>query len=100
VKKTNIGAPRDKTHKFILFVSGMSSKSISATENIRKIADEYLGDDMDLEIVDVSKDRQQAVQNQIIGLPTLVRVTPKPSRIILGDLSDKEKVLRILNINA
>jgi len=76
----------------------MSSKSINATKNIRSLADEYLKNDYSLEIVDVSKDRQQAISNKLIGLPTLIRVDPKPSRIIVGDLSEKEKVLKILNI--
>ena len=78
----------------------MSSKSISATENFRRIADEYLGDDFELQIIDISKDRPQAINYQIIGLPTLIKLYPKPERIILGDLSEKEKVLRILNISS
>lgn len=76
----------------------MSSKSISATENFRAIADEYFGDDFELEIIDISKDRSLALKYQIIGLPTLIKIHPLPERIILGDLSEKDKVLRILNI--
>ena len=98
MKKTPISARKDKTYKFLLFVSGMSSKSISATENFRSIADEYLGDDFELEIIDIRKDRQLALQYQIIGLPTLIKLNPQPTRVILGDLSEKEKVLKILNI--
>lgn len=86
-------------HKFMLFVSGMSVKSGHAIENLRKICDEYLADDYELEIIDITRDTDQAVQYQIVAIPTLIKTNPAPRRIILGDLSDKEKVLRLLNIS-
>lgn len=86
-------------HKFILFVSGMSVKSGHAIENLRKICDNYLSDNYELEIIDISRDKEQAAIHQIVAIPTLIKTDPAPQRIILGDLSDKEKVLRILNIS-
>ena len=86
-------------HKFILFVSGMSVKSGHAIENLRKICETYLTDNFELQIIDISRDKEQAVNYQIVGIPTLIRTSPAPPRIILGDLSDTEKVLRVLNIN-
>ena len=85
-------------HKFMLFVSGMSVKSGHAIENLRKICDQDLKDAYELEIIDISRDTEQAVIHQIVAIPTLIKTNPAPRRIILGDLSDKEKVLRILNI--
>ncbi|CAA9200474.1 Circadian clock protein KaiB [Flavobacterium bizetiae] len=85
-------------HKFMLFVSGMSVKSGHAIENLRKICDQYLKDAYELEIIDISRDTEQAAIHQIVAIPTLIKTNPAPRRIILGDLSDKEKVLRILNI--
>lgn len=86
-------------HKFILFVSGMSVKSGHAIENLRRICDKYLQNDYELEIVDISRDTEQAVIHQIVAIPTLIKIHPAPRRIILGDLSDREKVLRILNLS-
>ncbi|RUT71293.1 circadian clock protein KaiB [Flavobacterium cupreum] len=85
-------------HKFMLFVSGMSVKSGHAIENLRIICDKYFTDNYELEIIDISRDTEQAVIHQIVAIPTLIKTDPAPKRIILGDLSDKEKVLRILNI--
>lgn len=85
-------------HKFMLFVSGMSVKSGHAIENLRKICDQYLAENYELEIIDISRDTEQAVIHQIVAIPTLIKTNPAPRRIILGDLSDREKVLRILNI--
>ncbi|GAA6768685.1 circadian clock KaiB family protein [Flavobacterium johnsoniae] len=87
-------------HKFMLFVSGMSVKSGHAIENLRKICDTYLNNNYELEIIDISRDKEQAVIHQIVAIPTLIKVYPEPKRIILGDLSDKERVLYILNIGA
>lgn len=90
--------PSTTQHKFKLFVSGMSVKSGHAIENLRKICDTYFTDNYEVEIIDISRDKEQAVLYQIVAIPTLIRTDPAPRRIILGDLSDKEKVLRILNI--
>lgn len=86
-------------HKFMLFVSGMSVKSGHAIENLRRICDKYLKDNYELEIVDINRDTQLAVIHQIVVIPTLIKIQPGPRRIILGDLSDREKVLRILNLS-
>jgi circadian clock protein KaiB len=39
-----------------------------------------------------------AAGDQIFAIPTLVRRVPEPIRKIIGDLSDKERVLVGLNI--
>lgn len=86
-------------NKFILFISGMSPKSTHAVENINKICNSFLADNYELDIVDISHEPQLAVDYQIIGIPTLVRTFPNPTRMILGDLSDTRKVLKILDIS-
>ena len=86
-------------HKFSLFISGMSVKSGHAIQNLRKICDTYLADNYEVEIIDISRDKELATIHQIVAIPTLIRTSPAPRRIILGDLSDKEKVLHVLNIS-
>ena len=76
----------------------MSDKSGHAVENINRICDKYLSGRCELQIIDINRDRQMAVDYQIIGIPTLVKLSPAPKRMILGDLSDTQKVLRILDI--
>ena len=90
-------ASKTENYKFILFISGMSTKSSHAIENLRKISEQYL-EKSDLQIIDIRTDQQKAVEYQIIAVPTLLKVEPNPQRIILGDLSDTEKVLKILDI--
>jgi circadian clock protein KaiB len=84
--------------KFKLFISGMSVKSGRAIENIRAIGDNQLKGNYELEIIDLTKAREKAIEFQIIAIPTLIKYHPAPLRTLVGDLSDKEKVLRILEI--
>ncbi|HVD99757.1 MAG TPA: circadian clock KaiB family protein [Cytophagaceae bacterium] len=84
--------------KFILFVSGMSTHSIQAVDSIRKLGEEHLQDFYELEIVDLHQEneRSKAEAFQVLVLPTLLRVEPKPFRRAVGDLADKEKLLKFL----
>jgi len=93
-------ASNSEKYAFILFVSGMSVKSGHAIENLRNICDTYLSGNFDLQIIDITTDRQSAVDYQIIAIPTLIKTGPGQPRILLGDLSDTEKVLRILDIKS
>jgi circadian clock protein KaiB len=86
-------------YRFMLFISGMSVKSVNAIDNLKKICDEHLKDNFDLQIIDISKEKDKAIEYQIFAVPTLIKQEPAPVRIILGDLSDKEKVLKILDIS-
>jgi len=52
----------------------------------------------DLEIVDVYENPEATREQQIVATPTLVKILPEPLRKIIGDLSDRERVLAGLNI--
>jgi circadian clock protein KaiB len=98
LEKTPHSSPQKDKYNFLLFVSGMSVKSVHAIENLRKICDTYLTDNFELQIIDISRDKEQAVRHQIIAIPTLIKTAPDTPRIILGDLSDTQKILKILDI--
>jgi len=85
-------------HKLILFISGMSVKSSHAIENIKAICDKYLQEQVSLEIIDISKEKEKAAEYGIFAIPTLIKLEPAPKRIIIGDLSDTAQVLKSLDI--
>jgi len=97
VENSQNNASETKHYKFILFISGMSTKSSHAIENLRKISERYLSK-FDLQIIDIRTEQQKAVEYQILAVPTLIKIFPNPNRTIVGDLSDTEKVLKILDI--
>lgn len=82
-----------------LYVAGQTPKSILALENITRYSKEHLTVKYSIEVIDLLKCPQLAESDQIFAIPTLVRKIPKPLRKIIGDLSDKKKVLKGLNIN-
>lgn len=81
-----------------LFITGASPNSLRAISNIRKICDHYINEKYSLEIIDIYQDTALAETEQLIALPLLVKKRPLPERRLIGDMSDKEKVLRGLGI--
>ena len=76
-----------------LYVTGSSPRSIRAIANIRRICDEYLRGCHDLEVVDISQHPLLAKSEQILAAPTLVKMSPLPSRRFVGDMSQSERIL-------
>jgi circadian clock protein KaiB len=85
-------------HILTLYIAGQTQKGDRAIENINKYYQEHLQDGYTLEVVDLKKHPELASSEQIIAIPTLIRKLPAPVRVLVGDLSDKEKVLVGLNI--
>ncbi len=75
-----------------LYVNGASTNSIHAIEAVRRICDDELGGDVDLEVIDVRQQPALVVRDQIIAAPTLVKRLPGPLRRIVGDLSDTARL--------
>jgi len=89
-----------KRAKYILrlYVTGSTGRSLRAVHNLKKLCEEYLSDDYDLEVIDIYKDPAAAREAQIIAAPTLVKKLPQPIRRLVGDLSNTQKVLIGLDI--
>lgn len=81
-----------------LYVAGQSPKSLDAFANLRQICDEYLPGQYEIEIVDLIEDPTMAATDDVLAVPTLVRRLPLPSRKIIGNLSDTERVLGYLRM--
>lgn len=76
-----------------LYVTGSSHRSLRAVYNLKKLCEEYLPDDYDLEVIDIYKDPGAAREEQIIAAPTLVKKLPRPIRKFVGDMSNTQKIL-------
>lgn len=81
-----------------LYVSGMSVKSMEAIENIKRLCDEHMKDVCELEIIDIYKNPEVACEQHIIFSPSLIKQSPMPRKMLIGTLSDTEKVLNALGI--
>ncbi len=87
-----------ETYNLRLYVAGQTQKSMEAFENLKRIAEEHLKGRYQIEVIDLVRNPQFARGDQIIATPTLVRKLPPPIRKIIGDLSNKERVLVGLDI--
>ena len=76
-----------------LYVTGMTPRSVRAVKNLQAICDEYLKDRYDLEVIDIYQQPVLARGEQIIAAPTLVKKHPLPMRRIVGDMSQRDRVL-------
>jgi len=83
-----------------LFVAGISPKSARAINNIKKLCDEYLHGQYDLEIIDIYKQPIIAKDGQILAAPTLVKELPLPLRKFIGDMSDTGKLILGLDLKS
>ena len=81
-----------------LYIAGQTPKSVTALQNISRYCMENLEGNYSIEVIDLLKNPQLATGDQIFAIPTLVRKVPGPICKIIGDLSNKEKVLEGLGI--
>jgi circadian clock protein KaiB len=81
-----------------LYISGTTSRSGRAIANIRKICEERLEGRYELEIVDISLDLSRAASDQIVAIPTLIKISPPPLRRFIGDMSQTERILDGLDL--
>lgn len=81
-----------------LYVAGQTPKSVAAFANLKKICEEHLAGKYRIEVIDLIENPQLAKGDQILAIPTLVRKLPPPLKKIIGDLSNKERVLVGLNL--
>ena len=76
-----------------LYVAGQTPKCMAAFANLKKICEEHLAGQYQLEVIDLLENPKLAQGDQILAIPTLVRKLPEPMRKIIGDLSNTERVM-------
>ena len=96
--KTKVETDGTPTYQLRLYVAGQTPKSLVAFANLKRICETHLAGQYSIEVIDLSKVPQLAAGDQILALPTLVRLLPEPIKKIIGDLSNTDRVLVGLDI--
>jgi circadian clock protein KaiB len=91
-------ARADEHYVLRLYIAGTTARSIQAIANVRAMCAEHLAGRHDLEVVDIYQQPQATERGQIIAAPTLVKELPFPPKRMIGDLSDRTRVLVALNL--
>ncbi len=82
-----------KTYVLKLYVAGNTPNSARALKTLKTILEQDFQGVYALKVIDVLKNPQLAEEDKILATPTLSKVLPPPVRKIIGDISDREKVL-------
>ncbi len=83
----------DKPYRLQLFVTGTSSRSARAIVNVRRICEAHLRDRYSLDVIDITRHPARAREEQLVAVPTLIKLTPTPVRRFIGDMSHTESIL-------
>jgi circadian clock protein KaiB len=92
--------PRKKKSSYLLrlFTTGSTPRSTRAIQNLRDICEALLKGRYTLEVIDIYQEPGRASEADIIAAPTLIKDEPQPPRRLVGDLSDRDKVISGLSI--
>jgi circadian clock protein KaiB len=81
-----------------LYIAGGAPNSVQAIANLQAICREYLKDGHKLEVVDVLEHPRRAMAEGVLVTPSLAKLSPLPAANVIGNLSDKAKVLLALGV--
>ena len=76
-----------------LYIAGRTARTEQAISTLRQICEEELGRAYELAVIDILERPQLAENEKILATPTLVKELPPPLRRVVGDLSDRERLL-------
>lgn len=83
---------------FHLYITGATPNSTRAVRNIKEICELHLKGRYELLIMDIYQQPELAKQDQIVAAPTLIKKLPLPARRLIGDLSERARVLAALGL--
>jgi circadian clock protein KaiB len=95
-----IDAPEATAGRYILklYVTGLTSRSARAIENLQGICEKHLAGRYELQVIDVYQQPALTRTDQVVAIPTLIKRLPLPLRRLIGDMSDEDRVLVGLDI--
>jgi len=94
------GAAGGEHYVLRLFVTGSTKRSVRAIANARGICESHLKGRHELEVIDLYEHPEAAARDEIVAAPTLVKLLPSPLRRVIGDLSDRQRVMASLGLGA
>jgi len=83
------------TQKYVLrlYVAGICTRSEQAIRSVKEVCEQHLKDRYELEIVDIYQHRESLKDAQVVAAPTLIKQLPLPLRRLIGDMTNKQKLI-------
>ena len=89
---------RGPSVQFRLYIAGTTRKSLQAFENLDTFCKKYISVGYKIEVVDLKAEPRAARKDNIVALPTMLKIAPGPALRVIGDCSNTSQMLRILDI--
>jgi circadian clock protein KaiB len=89
-----------ETFELRLYITGMTPRSTRAITAVRLLCEELLRGRYDLEVIDVYQQPGLSQREQIVATPTLIKKGPAPQRRLIGDMSNRARLLAGLGLPA
>jgi circadian clock protein KaiB len=89
------GIARKVRYRLRLYIAGRGTYASRAEQGLANAAVEA-GFDYDLEVIDLCLEPDRALADRVVVTPTLIRLSPLPRAIVIGDLSDRQRILDVL----
>lgn len=87
-----------RRYELRLYVAGSNLNSVSAIKNLRQLCDRTLKGRVSLEVIDLYQQPALAARDHVVAAPTLIKLSPSPRRIFIGDMSNEEQLLSGMGI--
>ena len=81
--------------KLKLYIAGRTPAAERAIANLQTLMAQIRDEEQsyEIEVIDILQRPQLAEDEQILATPVVIRQLPPPVRRVVGDLSEREKVL-------
>lgn len=88
-----------KSYQLLLFVADHENDARQSITALSEVLDRLIPGQYRIELVDVLREPERAEAENVFATPMLVRSRPSPTVRILGDLSDREKIVALLGLD-
>ncbi len=88
-----------KQYLFKIYLIWRTPKNEKLISNLKNILEDKFKNQYMLEIIYINENPESAESAKVMCTPTLIKELPPPQRRIIGDFTDKEKVLTGLGLS-
>ena len=88
----------EQPNRFRLYVVDRTAKSVTAYRNLKALCEERFPGRYEIEVVDLHENPGLAKRDNVVAIPTVVKIEPKPEKRVVGDLSNTERASHGLSL--
>ena len=81
-----------------LYLAGWTPSSVEALRSVKILESDYFPPGSIVEIVDLIEQPEVGIRDNVLAIPMVVKLSPTPTRRVVGTLNDIQKTLKILGL--